>query len=386
MSPDQGQEEQRRVVWSRLHNHRANLAKRLTTTRERYLAARRDLNPQMTQVESSHDPLYRDIKSNLTTASRAEKVFQTGVPLNRRGECNVPKKYLKSAEYTSDGDDPGYFVYHDGTFIPAEFDFTHCFWYIVKYNDQQSCWLTHKLPKQEYSLEILDSEVTDRSEWGPIDDGKYDSDQSDQEDAKSEVHPESIDIKIPTEEEERSERQLEKLADLIPTLSRPRSHTATSRLPPITTVMATQTTTEPTQTFNPEEGPSSVRKGGGPPGDDLDPAWFGGSAYPHRAPRGGGGGGDGGGDGGGGGAPPAAAGRGNTDDRGNGTKLSGKEPAIFNGDRSKAEAFLLEWTIYRMLNGEQDIMRQAFSRVMLFLTDTRRRLVAGLDLSLLFLA
>ena len=52
----------------------------------------------------------------------------------------------------------------------------------------------------------------------------------------------------------------------------------------------------------------------------------------------------------------------------NGTKLSGKEPAIFEGDCSKAKAFLLEWTIYRLLNGEQDIMRQAFSRVMLFLT------------------
>ena len=65
------------------------------------------------------------------------------------------------------------------------------------------------------------------------------------------------------------------------------------------------------------------------------------------------------------GGPPGAAG--NPDDRNNGTKLSGKEPAIFDGDRSKAEAFLLEWTIYRLLNGEQDIMRQPFSWVMLFL-------------------
>ena len=56
------------------------------------------------------------------------------------------------------------------------------------------------------------------------------------------------------------------------------------------------------------------------------------------------------------------------EERNNGTKLSGKEPVIFDGDRSKVEAFLLEWTIYRLLNGEQDIMRQAFSRVMLFLT------------------
>ena len=163
----------------------------------------------MTQAESSHDPLYRDIKSNLTTASRAEKVFKAGIPLNRRGERNVPKKYLKTAVYTPEGDEQGYFTYHNGLFSPVEFDFTHCFWYIVKYNDQQSCWLSHKLPKPEYSLEIPDSEVTDRSEWGPIDDGRDDSDQSDQEETKSEAHPESIDIKIPTQEEERSERQLE---------------------------------------------------------------------------------------------------------------------------------------------------------------------------------
>ena len=209
MSFDQDKEEQRRVIWSRLHNHRASLANRLISTRDKYLAARRALNPRTTQAESSHDPLYRDIKLNLPTASRTENVFKAGIPLNRRGERNVPRKYLKEAEFTPDRDEPGYFVFYNGLFIPVEFDFTHCFWYIVKYNDQQSCWLTHKLPKPEYGLEILDSEVTDRSEWGPIDDGKYDSEQSDREDTKSEAHPESIDIKIPTKEEERSERQLE---------------------------------------------------------------------------------------------------------------------------------------------------------------------------------
>ena len=34
----------------------------------------------------------------------------------------------------------------------------------------------------------------------------------------------------------------------------------------------------------------------------------------------------------------------------------------------KAEAFVLEWTIYVMLNNKTDIMDQAFSRTMLFLT------------------
>ena len=112
------------------------------------------------------------------TASRAEKVFKAGIPLNRRGERNVPKKYLKTAVYTPKGDEQGYFVYYNRIFTPVEFDFTHCFWYIVKYNDQQSCWLSHKLPKPEYGLDIPDSEVTDRSDWGPIDDGEDDSDQA----------------------------------------------------------------------------------------------------------------------------------------------------------------------------------------------------------------
>ena len=137
------------------------MAKRLSAERECYLEAHQALNPRLTQAESSHNLLYRDIKSNLPTASRTEKVFQAGVPLNQRGEQNVPKKYLKTAVYTSEGDEQGYFVYHNGLFIPVEFDITHCFWYIVKYNNQQSCWQTHKLPKPEYGLEIPDSEVTD---------------------------------------------------------------------------------------------------------------------------------------------------------------------------------------------------------------------------------
>ena len=138
-------------------------------------------------------------------ASRAEKVFKTGIPLNRRGERNVPKKYLKAALYTPEGDEQGYFVYHQDSFIHVEFDFTHCFWYIVKYDNQRSCWVSHKLPPPEYGLGILDSEVTDCSEWGPIDDGKDSSDEEEEEDAKSVGHPDSIDIKIPTKEEEKTE-------------------------------------------------------------------------------------------------------------------------------------------------------------------------------------
>ena len=127
--------------------------------------------------------------------------------------------------------------------------------------------------------------------------------------------------------------------------------------------MTTQTTIEPMQTVPPEEDTSTIQRGGGPLEDPPDPRWFGGSGFPYNLPRGrSSGGGCGGVDGGGGG------GAGDHNDRGSGPKLSGKEPIIFDGDCSKAEAFILEWTIYTMLNVETDVMSQAFSRAMLFLT------------------
>ena len=108
LSPHQDKDEQRRVVWARLLSQRSKLAERLSETNAHYLALRQELNPRTTQVESSHDSLYRDIKSNLTVASRAEKVFKVGIPLNRRGERNIPKKYLKTAVFTPEGDEQGY--------------------------------------------------------------------------------------------------------------------------------------------------------------------------------------------------------------------------------------------------------------------------------------
>ena len=101
-------------------------------------------------------------------------------------------------------------------YFPIEFKFTNCFWYLVKYNKQKSCWESNKLFTNDYNLNIPDDKVKDWSEWGPINGAV--SNNSDIEDNKSEGQLESIDIKIPTQEEERSERQLEKLAESIPTL------------------------------------------------------------------------------------------------------------------------------------------------------------------------
>ena len=90
-----------------------------------------------------------------------------------------------------------------------------------------------------------------------------------------------------------------------------------------------------------------------------------------RFVRRGGGGGGGGGDGGGGGG----RGGNDLDDNPNAIaaqatngKLNGKEPTIFTGDQKVAEAFLLEWRIYQLVNHGVSLMRQAFTRATLFLS------------------
>ena len=60
LSSVQDKQEQQRVVWTRLCEHCSNLAGRLSEQKQHYLALRQELNPRMTQAESSHDPLYRD--------------------------------------------------------------------------------------------------------------------------------------------------------------------------------------------------------------------------------------------------------------------------------------------------------------------------------------
>ena len=49
-------------------------------------------------------------------------------------------------------------------------------------------------------------------------------------------------------------------------------------------------------------------------------------------------------------------------------KLNSKEPTIFTGDQKVAEAFLLEWQIYQLVNHGVGLMRQAFTRATLFLS------------------
>jgi hypothetical protein len=103
--------------------------------------------------------------------------------------------------------------------------------------------------------------------------------------------------------------------------------------------------------------------GGGPPGGGPPnvPARGGDPAPPEGGPPAGppGGGGD----------PGAVGGRG--DPKQPSDKLIGREPEIFNGDRTKVETFLTEWNVYRVLNDRTRTMINPLEHTMLFLTYIR---------------
>ena len=95
LSPHQDKDEQRRVVWARLLSQRSKLASWLSKQNERYQALCQELNPRTTQVKSSHDPLYCDIKSNLPVASRAEKSSRQGYHWIEEGNTTSPRNIAK---------------------------------------------------------------------------------------------------------------------------------------------------------------------------------------------------------------------------------------------------------------------------------------------------
>jgi hypothetical protein len=132
--------------------------------------------------------------------------------------------------------------------------------------------------------------------------------------------------------------------------------------------MATQTQTRSVATTGERSYGHAIKRsgppGGGPP--HRDP--FRGFADAGRAiGQGGGGGGDGGDGGSEGGDPDDPDHRRRRRPANNG-KLSGKEPTVFTGNRTDAEAFILEWQIYQMLNYNAEVMHQPFTRAMLFLS------------------
>jgi hypothetical protein len=320
--------------------------------------------------------------------------------VDRRGERNVPRRYLKDAEWYSDkylGE--GYYVADpddDDRFCAVDFNFDTLQWGLTEPVEGQYR-ITRPIPVK-YGLRIFDEERQDRSRWGPIDGTteneeplaqifKFGSDQGDTPDP-------DIDISG-NESREREERSLAALAQLIPThITRPHfdSIDGLSSLAARMSQIAATTTLTSTSTLGRTTG-AGIPSGAGSGSANILRNFLGGGGRfgggpPHgTGPPGSGGPADGGdppnppgdptgdpaGDpgAGGGGDPANVGGRGNPPDGRLSDKLIGREPEIYDGERAKVENFLTEWNVYRALNDQTRVMATALERTMLFLTFIR---------------
>ena len=161
----------------------------------------------------------RNINSDLSSKVAPTKEYH----LARRGDRNVPLRYLKGAEWIEQKEDqdlsPGYYSTNDnGDLIPVEFDFEAIQWGIAEATPEETIRVCRPAPI-ELGLRIFDEERVDRSQWGPRDGANipeeipapqfwFGSDNGDTPDP---------DLQIPvTDKSEREEQFLAQLAQLIP--------------------------------------------------------------------------------------------------------------------------------------------------------------------------
>ena len=118
-----------------------------------------------TQVESSVS-LKRNINSDFTLAATTLDY------LDQRGECNVPKRYLKEADWCKDGTlGAGYYIAgldNPAILILVDFNFKYLQWGCT--HPKKDKFILERPAPTRYRLCIFDEERTqDRSCWGPID-------------------------------------------------------------------------------------------------------------------------------------------------------------------------------------------------------------------------
>ena len=126
-----------------------------------------------TQVEQNV-PLERNINSDFTLAATTLDY------LDQRGEHNVPKRYLKEADWCENGTlGAGYYIADpdDPTILIAvDFNFKYLQWGCT--HPKKDKFVVKRPAPARYGLCIFDKERTqDRSCWGPID-GTPDKDET----------------------------------------------------------------------------------------------------------------------------------------------------------------------------------------------------------------
>ena len=146
--------------------------------------------------------------------------------LERRGERNVPKRYLKDADwckdrplgmgyYIADSDDPS-------VLITVDFNFKHLQWGCTHQKGDK--FVVERPAPAQYGLRIFDKERTqDRSQWGPLD-GSPDKDEAPNPQFKfgSEAGGDTLDPDVIIPQFPEEENRIAAIAQLIPShISKP---------------------------------------------------------------------------------------------------------------------------------------------------------------------
>ena len=308
--------------------------------------------------------------------------------LERRGERNVPKRYLKDADwcedrslgagyYIADSDDPS-------VLIAVDFNFKHLQWGCT--HPKSDKFVVERPAPARYGLRIFDEERTqDRSQWGPID-GTPDEDEAPNPHFKfgSEAGGDTPDPNIVIPKSQAEENNIAAITQLIPSFInkppiQPRSLAgAMAQIASTTTltdslVARTLGTGVSRGNTTSAEGilrtlfPCQHDRGDGG-GDDPPEPYRRDTGKGKAGGSGGGGGGDdpGHGGGGGGGGPDPAGDAEPANQGALSDKMIGKEPDIFTGDRDKVEEFMTSWSVYQGINKQTRVMNNPMSRTMLF--------------------
>ena len=311
--------------------------------------------------------------------------------LEQRGERNVPKRYLKDADWCEEGPlGPGYYIAdsdNPSILIAVDFNFKHLQWGCT--HQKKDKFVVERPAPACYGLRIFDEERTqDRSQWGPLD-GSPDEDEAPNPQFKfrSEAGGDTPDPDIVIPQFPEEENKIAAIAQLIPSyISKPPTQPrllvgAMAQIASTTTLtdslVARTLGTGVSQRGNTTSAEGILRTlfptqhgrgdGGGddPPEPDRRD-----TGKRKEGGSGGGGGGDdpgnGSGGGGGGGGPNPAGGAGPIDPGALLDKMIGKEPEVFTGDRDKVEEFMTSWSVYQGINKQTRVMNNPMSRTMLF--------------------
>ena len=168
-----------------------------------------------TQVERSVQ-LERNINSDFTLATTTLDY------LDRRGERNVPRRYLKDADWCEDGPlGAGYYIADPddpSILIAVDFNFKHLQWGCTHLKKDK--FVVERPAPARYGLRIFDEERTqDRSQWGPID-GTPEEDEVPNPQFKfgSEAGGDTPDPDVVIPQSQEEENRIAAITQLIPSL------------------------------------------------------------------------------------------------------------------------------------------------------------------------